>query len=500
MNRIMHILRKMTLVVCSVFLALGVGMKSVSAEDAMISFEKRPGSEASSDLFVISGDTKTPATVYCMQQEMIHPAANVYPGNPVPKYTIADSYQNLTKERIDIITKILYVGYPYNSLGYFDHIYETYKDYGTLSVDYLVSGFTQDIIWYFMKEWGIPGNDEHIATIESVLSDPENADEDLGKPILNILKYIEESGPLSPPDASTFKIEGTGVLEKENDVYKTEVKIKDPDGYRAEYELTCKDVKAIDSSGNEITTVNGGETFYLVASDIKSLSEDSGVTVSAVLEYPGTATIYVTETVGKKRMTDGTSKTAKFQDMIGISINTLELSDTLKVTAVEPVETELKIEKSFSEASYTPTERESYDFTVNVYAGPSDGVTYPRTITLTYGVNGFGSTNNKITFAKEGTYELDVVEVDPGTNDKMFYDGSIWSAKFDIKNKDNKLAIDSATYYRDGDEVGSDIFVFVNTVVQDEPDDNVPGKDTPDKEDTKKPDNKPYIVPNTSVK
>lgn len=246
-------------------------------------------------------------TIYCLQEDYKWPEATT-------EYKQADEtdHKLLTKEQMEILRKIMYAGYPHNAEGILDECMD-YPEYAAL--------LTQTAIWEQLRLWGIEGN------YEPVGEKAWNEDEPI---IYELINFGNSGVSINPPKSNVITVSGSGVMTMGPDyVYRTgELMITEPENYKLTYKLTVpQGTKAVDKDGNEISEVKEGEKFFLTAEKYSDIPSSAELLVETTSSFPKDVEHYYPITKGDDNR--------PYQTMLCVGIDTMNLSGTLTISAVE---------------------------------------------------------------------------------------------------------------------------------------------------------------------
>lgn len=272
-------------------------------------------------------------TIYCMQKDYLWPVAVNGSGyaNDATHYREATADEMLLDaDQLAIVQRVLYAGYPYDSVGALAPVYKTIGIYSSEYAAWIAQQVTQHVIWSFMSQWGIEGNPEGFAD--------EPIENGFYKEAYDALMDYVNSDTALPdtPHNFTPELNGSAVFVKTDDGIVTgALSISNPEGYVVAYDVELPaGVSAIDEDGNAVSgTIYGGETFYLTARD--EASADGTVSISAVVKVPTDVKQYMTKDTGKDGKVDGDSP---FQTMLSVGVDVHDLSASAALILAEEKE------------------------------------------------------------------------------------------------------------------------------------------------------------------
>lgn len=272
-------------------------------------------------------------TIYCMQKDYLWPVAVNGSGyaNDATHYREATADEMLLDaDQLAIVQRVLYAGYPYDSVGALAPVYKTIGIYSSEYAAWIAQQVTQHVIWSFMSQWGIEGNPKGFA-------DEPIEDGFYKEAYYALMDYVNSDTALpDTPHNFTPELNGSAVFVKTDDGIVTgALSISNPEGYVVAYDVELPaGVSAIDEDGNAVSgTIYGGETFYLTARN--EASADGTVSISAVVKVPTDVKQYMTKDTGKDGKVDGDSP---FQTMLSVGVDVHDLSAAAALILAEEKE------------------------------------------------------------------------------------------------------------------------------------------------------------------
>ncbi len=276
--------------------------------------------------------------IYCMQYDYLWPVTGEGYANPPTNYTEAATIDLLNSEQQATIQRVLYGGYPYDSVGVLAPLYESFDDEASASE--AASNLTQAIIWSLLTEWKVPGNTHYTPVMESSGTDIPGWDDAYN----GLMNYALHGAPLPHiPSSFTPDVIGNTTFTKQNEYWKTgALSITNPDGFRIMYNVTVPDgIVILDEDGSEIApnrdfvdgkwvnlgyTVYGGATFYL-QTDHGPSAEGQSISITGSAKVPTDIAQYLTNDTGLGDKDDGQGYIRRnFQTMLSVGIDSADFS------------------------------------------------------------------------------------------------------------------------------------------------------------------------------
>ncbi len=315
--------------------AIGVSTSVAFADDGSGgSFTMERISDGTQKDVIVNGERRV---IYCMQYDYLWPVTGGGYANAPTIYTEATTIDLLSADQQAIIQRVLYGGYPYDSVGILAPLYEYFD---AASASDMASNLTQNLIWSLMVEWNIPGNTHFTPVLESSDSDIPGWDEAYN----GLVDYALHGDPL-PQASPEFAPEviGSTTFTKHEEYWKTgALTISNPDGFKIMYSVTVPDdVVILDKDGYELSpnwnfvdggwvnigyTIYGGEPFYLQTEHGPS-ADGQSISFAGSARFLVNVKQYVTDDTGLGDKGDGQGYTQhKFQTMLSVGINSIDYS------------------------------------------------------------------------------------------------------------------------------------------------------------------------------
>lgn len=271
--------------------------------------------------------------LYCMQHQYAWPDENgIYVECDLEEQLSAIAGEDgLSEEEytklINTVKKILFAGYPYNSVGILDDLL-LYEDDSPISMTVWAHEFTNRAIWYTLVEYGITGNADVPAYVAP--TDPEYMDY-----VDQLMAYGNSDAEINPPSTDKVSISGSGLLTKKDGLWTTEaLTIEEPARYVLNYSFTVPEgVKVVDANGNELTLIKQGEDFYITADSEDAVKDLSKIEITAEVEYPTELICY--KPLNRKTADSedlGGSLNNNYQTMLGVGIASMTLTGELALS------------------------------------------------------------------------------------------------------------------------------------------------------------------------
>ena len=273
--------------------------------------------------------------IYCMQYDYLWPITSEGYANPQTKYTEAATVSLLTEDQQDVIQRVLYAGYPYDSVGVLAPLY---ANLDAASAADAAADITQFIIWSLMAKWEVPGNTHYTPSLDVTGSGIPGWDEAYAA----LVDYALNGAQLLPiPTGFTPEIAGSTLFTKHEDFWKTgALSITNPDGFKVMYHVNVPDdVVLLDKDGYEMFpnwdftedgwvnlgyTVYGGDTFYLQTEHGPSV-DGAAISFSGAVKQPTDIKQYLTNDTGKGDKSDGQGYVQHpLQTMLSVGISSAD--------------------------------------------------------------------------------------------------------------------------------------------------------------------------------
>ncbi|MCQ2428281.1 MAG: Cna B-type domain-containing protein, partial [Clostridia bacterium] len=327
------------LAMCLSLLQTAVNSATNDSESFVI--ERVPGGTQKD--VIVKGERRV---IYCMQYDYLWPVTDKGYANPQTVYTEAQSVDLLTPDEQLVIHRILYAGYPYDSVG---ALAPLYANLDAASASEAAANMTQGIIWSYMVEWKVAGNTHYSTEKDTDTSDIPGWDEAYAA----LIDYAENGSPVSTVSENfTPEINGSTTLVKNGDVWMSgALSITNPEGFKVMYNVSVPDdVCVLDEDGymlfpnwdfvdgewvNYGYTVYGGDTFYLQSENGPEVKGQS-VEITGSVKIPTDIKQYVTNETGLGNKNDGQGYVRhNFQTMLSIGMDTREYSVSAVLDAAE---------------------------------------------------------------------------------------------------------------------------------------------------------------------
>lgn len=285
-------------------------------------------------------------TIYCLQQKNLWPtAAVVY----YDKREVTEGFEFgalLTDPQVQILRKLVYAGYPYDSQGILRENW-FYGEAGGM--------VTNVAIWTLMSEWEKTGSDpgQSIEVLKQALEeDPEDF---FSEAVLALIDYalddtINIDAGIDIVDSNNIELSGDTVFHENPDgTYATgELKIVKPEGVNLLFELELpQGVEAQDESGWSVEEIGEQESFILVA-ESRDAAASVSLNVSAHFTYPGDISFFVTnQETGRYNQVDHTPQL--WQTMLYITEESKDISASFEINRDDQAVVEIKGSKTWDD-------------------------------------------------------------------------------------------------------------------------------------------------------
>lgn len=322
------VFNKILMIVLAISLITTIGNIKVFADiNDVVNFIHREDKKTEHDVnkYYVNDSSKPleAETIYCLQHDFVYPKDWVnYVEAP-----ISDTLLN--QEQLAKLTKLMFVGYPYNVLGFLDPIYDmNLVESEFFNADTLAAMVTQEAVWHYVSSWGVEGNtDYEFAGYEDEMLEAYNS----------ILAFVDDPNSQVPETNNvpeTITITGSGQFKKASngEWYTDKLKITEPTGFQLRFEYSLPDgIIAVDLDGNELVEIKENTEFRLKTSDPTKITGTINLEAETVLKWPTNVTYYNTNDIAPTQFGKG-----KFQTMLAMKIASKNLSGQ-KQLSLEPL-------------------------------------------------------------------------------------------------------------------------------------------------------------------
>lgn len=338
---------------------------------------------------IVNGE---PRTIYCMQYDYLWPSMSEENHNPPTKYWEASEAELLlTEPQVQVIQRVLYAGYPYDSIG---ALAPLYNSMGSFAAD-TASDLTQHAIWSLMAGWGISGNTHYVPGSHSGSVDVPGWDEAYAA----LMDFALSDAQIpEAPSAFVPAVTGDTTFAEQDGIWVTgALTITNPGDFTVQYYVSLPDgvspfhmddepfIPDMDftSEGPVIKgyLIYGGEPFYLAAMDVDS-AVDGIVNVGGSIKLPTDIRQYSTNETGLGNKDDGQGYIQhRFQTMLSVGISTTDYSASAHLYAPgsEPAVGDLTVSKTV-DGNAADTGK-AFSFTVTLSDATISGVYGDMTFT-----------------------------------------------------------------------------------------------------------------------